>query len=247
MRMRNLLAGLLAGCVCPGSGPAVAQEAPAVTMQAIVQAWKGRQDRVATARFTWTGVQSISKEGLGPPGEKNKPPEQGVTFDCKEVLMLDGDKMRFEKQGKIWDEEESKLVPNEKISTSDGTESRDFWPRGTKASDQGYINVGKRNSKVGSIHTRPVLMAFRALHPSMSSFRPEQYVIAPERGVVDGSTCVILEQRAQSADTSIVSIWVDPSRDYVINRYTLSRNGRVSKKLDIRYRQDDQCGWVPSA
>jgi hypothetical protein len=217
------------------------------TVATIVNVWKARQDSVRTVRFIYGGKESAAKESLSPPGRSlPKPPEQGISFDANEGIMLDGDKMRYQIKGSIWDAEKGELVPNEKIFTFDGEESKDFWPKGTKKADQGYINTIKHNSQVTSLHALPILMLFRPFHSSMGFFKPERYVVGPQPGVIGDRTCLILNEVPEPTSTRVRAIWVDPARDYVVCRYAISTNGQTHVKLDISYQQDPKHGWVPS-
>jgi len=94
----------------------------------------------------------------------------------------------------------------------------------------------------------PLVLALRPLEASISAVDLAHYSVAPTRGFIGDTSCMILDPSHQPTlePKAVVSLWVDPTRDYVIRRAIVSFKGEERSRVDIDYASDPTCGWMPS-
>ena len=72
------------------------------TLNSVVNAWRARQDRTRSARFTWhetrtiAGDMPLERRPIAELKRLGNPPEKTFEYDCS--LSLDGDMLRWEAQ-----------------------------------------------------------------------------------------------------------------------------------------------------
>jgi hypothetical protein len=57
---------------------------------------------------------------------------------------------------------------------------------------------------------------------------------------------MILEERHDPSGWK-TSLWVEPERDFLINRYRVVFEQKVMIEIEIDYLEDAQWGWIPNA
>lgn len=230
----------------------------AVTVDKVFQAWKERQRCVRTARFQMDvsqthpkGSQLGSNDVAVMRGRASNPkagpvPPHDTTVALKWSLSLNGDWMRFLNEGPRWEVKLDQFIPQKYISVYDGEESKRFFEKwGEGVHPLGFVNMEKHNPDITAFDLWPILLTYRALHPTMDLlFHDKPWVLAPGTGVFQERNCVILERQE---GVRKYSCWVDPERDFTIRRVVETLNGNVGILLDIAYRNDPSHGWVPSS
>jgi len=250
------LAAMVANfCAAGESGSVANRNAPSgVTLEQILDAWKARQARVRSAQFVWTTRKTLPRGRFSrdrdPRFEKSSsvdsgpsPPED-TEFTVPMELSFDGDKMRVSYTNKVWSEEERAFFDQTFISTFNGKVSKSFVPR-TKRWPQGVIRPEEHNLEATNLYAQPVLMMYRATHPTMGMFLPKSWVLSQQTPVFNGRQCVVLEEMGESSSVQR-ALWVDPQREFCIVRYLLTQRRNLEVKLDIEYSQTAQREWVPT-
>jgi hypothetical protein len=62
---------------------------------------------------------------------------------------------------------------------------------------------------------------------------------------IDGSRCD--EYVITSAPNDVDSFWLDPGKDYLVRRHQRRSPKRLLYQTDIKYRKDDELGWLPAS
>jgi hypothetical protein len=231
---------------------------PAVTLETISNAWKGRQDRIQSARFTWTERETVTKGYLSnlvgslPLGQQRlkdmgiQPgevvPPQDITYDVPASLCLDGAKVRYTRDSRQWSAKQKAYVIEPSHMAFDGKIGKTFLPVGSSYAPWPQGTIQRRNPNANPLHLSPLVMTFRAFSSEMRVFDIETLELTGRRSMIDGKSC--LELQRQSAN-HLLQLWVDPTRDYVMVRYLTTKGQRPSTKIDVSYRQDLGNGWIP--
>jgi hypothetical protein len=250
---------LLAATVLAGQDSHTDTDSRQVTMATIMKAWKNRQERLRSARFEWVTQQTLTEGTIltkemaklhtvnGVPLQDAIPPRE-ATFSYPSTLVLDGERLSYTNESMAWSHEEKTFVRQKSVSAFDGEISKSYYSPGPIEFGKGFIYAHKVSSAVKEAATQPLLRNYRPLHPSMDPFRPEDYVIVPERGIVENRSCTILRQKPNSKQSvSTNEWWVDPGRDFVITRHRLLNNntGKPAMQATLTFGRDDQVGWIP--
>ena len=106
------------------------------TLDSVVETWKARQDRTRSARFTWHGtLTTAGAMELGKRPAKDRKaiahlPDKTVKHDCS--LSLDGDMLRYERNGPEWVAEFSDYAAYPYIAVFDGEVGKSFYGAGRR-------------------------------------------------------------------------------------------------------------------
>jgi hypothetical protein len=234
------------------TGVVTAQVPGVMKLEDIVQEAQRRQDKVRSLHFRWTQHQTDAKGSrtlpppLSPPGEVIPP--RDVTYDVHPEVWIDGSKMRFAYENHQWFKEEQAMLPCPYVGTFDGKLLKTLDANGGsgKPYPVGSIQAEQRHFDVGSVHLMPLLMTFRAADPNMRPFDISQMTTTGKQAPIDGRLCREL-QLELPATAVVYHLWVDPSRDFVICRYTQTNNRKLVYQVNVRFTDDPQAGWAPSA
>lgn len=228
--------------------------AQSVRLDDILDQWKARQKAVKSARFVWTEERiepkgwkknpTMSKE-VNPRGLTD-PPEDLITKN-ESILSIDGDKFRYTVRslGRKPDSS-AEIPPFDYVSVFDGRLHRAYYapwinkeyPQGDQAEPEGPLQ--QRIS-----YLKPVLWAYRALDPSLNDFNPTKMRKAIREDLVNDIKAFVIEQ--DNAQSTKVSIWVDPSRAFAILRYVYHQEAPIVR-FDMSYEQEKESQqWVPKA
>lgn len=255
-RVRGMvLAGLL---LFPLSSTAFAAEQPASKV-AIIRAWKTRQQRVKSFRFVWTKNVIKTKEWNAEKAarfrrrlqqeqdetaKQRSGPTEDVEFEQRRILTVAADKTRLMDDGFSQVGGSNELWPTVITSVFDNSKRTSL---GTRKGPSGEIvpqaSISKVNSEMEDSDVKPLLWCYRMFAPSMQlSFRPERLEVTGEMAVIQGKRCVRLRDGP-------VSLYVDPTRDFLPLRFIVYRadRERISVQMDVRYIDGGHHGWVPSA
>ena len=206
---------------------------------ALRQAWQRRQDLVKTARFEWKSDCQKRSNSASEPIPVHRPAV---------IFMLAGRRCRYSTP-LIDLANAASPTQGEYLSTFDERRSMQLVSHRTKRAGTGIIYAGQEYEDVNNINFHAVTLCFRPLDPRFHQGQDlSDYSLAPSQEVVEGVRCVVLRSRTSSFRSTVMhSLWVDPSRAYVIVRRTCEVDGRLSTQLDIDYAVDEVAGWVPSA
>jgi hypothetical protein len=238
---------LSAALLTLSAGPTLANEAEEVSITVIEKAWKERQDRVKSGVFTWTETRFQTKGSLSAlMGQRGNPkgkviPPTDFSFEVPSQLSVDGEKLRYEYEDRQWSEDKDDFVPSAYVSAFNGDAGKFLYPNGltTGRPPQAGIRPERHLPFADSAELRPLLTAFRGLIPGMRYIDIQEMAIPGRRAVIDGVSCIELELQPNR-------LWVDPTRDFVVSRFTLGE-GKPTYQITVRYDRDTSGVWVPDS
>jgi hypothetical protein len=229
-----------------------AQEQNDALLARVLQAWQERQDRTKSLRFRWSGQKTYPKGAIpsrvtSRPGDASKAvtPKEDTTFETHHSLALDGDRIRYHNENKIWSHPRQEFLPQVYDCSYDGRDCKQFWPRGAVAHPKGVLRSESFNVEMNNVNARPVLMTYRAMSPHVQLPHASELRLLKERAILDGHSCLILEQHPKFGQRRLVTMWVDPDRDYSIVRLLSSAEQKSVLQLTVNYRHDPDYGFVP--
>jgi hypothetical protein len=244
----SLLAALLAlFALSRSTGQGGAEDHPAV------KAARAREKAIKTVaiQFKMTEVLAKGAVSAGQPGPL-KPakvvPEKETTLESTNRLVFDGRKVRYEHNHPTWLLPNGKLVKPDFVGAFDGTQAKSLHPRGLDGTrhPQGFLLMDGRLEFVRALDLIPLNSTFRGNNPNFSGYTAGQLKPTNRTVLIDGAMCdEIVPRRVGQAAPSGTAMYFDPTKDYVLRRIRMERNGRTSIQLDATYRRDKQHGWLP--
>jgi hypothetical protein len=239
---------------------AFAEDDDRSVLSSVFDAWAKRQETVRSLRIEWTQRLTIRKVAISfveevtprtAPGNSTEPADQPkpgdlVTVTQRNILLLDGERFSYQVDtdgGKTLD------MPPHCHCTYDGSTSQMYAVIEPDDPGLGTGNGVVRNEPyafaVDSTGLRPLLLAFRGADPVLARVDPADFRIAPNRGVIDDVSCIIVEHAGQQQPH--LYFWVDPARDHAVLREHETYNGVDRIQKDISYQNDPEFGRIPSA
>jgi hypothetical protein len=219
-----------------------------VDLKKISRAWKDRQDRLRTGRFSWTVEETIPKGFLstflaGRPGARQRleamgiapgevvPPED-VTFQVRSSVTLDGLKIRYEREGRQWSGKKRTYVPQPYVAVFDGKVGKSLYANGSPSTPwpQASTHPSYPSTPTDVI---PLFMTFRPGVPGLRDFDIGRFHLTGQQRDMGGGTVLELEQRSRN---SVGRVCVDPSRDFVIRSVDDVVADVLVRKIVIEYR-----------
>ncbi|MCA9108762.1 MAG: M48 family metalloprotease, partial [Planctomycetaceae bacterium] len=218
----------------------------------IFEALRQREERIRSFRFEWK--QTIVNN-LGTETE-----EDDIVCSQQSSLAVDGQKVAYAKSG---------TEPVAKDSSDDlllgkpqqwETRAMSFQHRfdglidraTTSYPDTGiveppYLSPAGNCSATEITDTQPIVHNLRALNPAMWNIDWTQVEVSSEVTEIGGRKCLAIRTIREGFPTSIQTWFVDPSRDFVVVRYTRQREGQPpTSVIDIDFTKDSEHGWIPS-
>ena len=237
---------------------------PVPTKSEILAAWQKHQDAIRTFRFAWTEQQNHPKGWL--PNPRFRQPEwlniPGLLIDrnytVPKTLTVDGNKMRytFELDRKEEPDGMEVLAPQgdnrglgvsrkySYVSVFDGQMGKVSLSSLT-GSPPPTIRQEASNVDAQNLDTRAILMSLRPLDPMMGHLLIERAVTNQGRRFYKGRSTMILEERHDPSGWK-TSLWIEPERGFLVNRYRVFFEQRLMVDIDIDYVEDPRWGWLPN-
>jgi hypothetical protein len=167
------------------------------------------------------------------------PPGDLVTRNQCEILLGDGDNIRYVKEGPRWSSNYRGFVEARYISTFNGEVSMSG-----AFSRQGYDrNACWLAARFQDQHARvwPITWVYR---PLSSFIDLNEWTLLPRTQEVDGRTCVVLEMEITSRG-SYRQLFLDVHRDFVPIQVRQLFKGRPRLHMVIDYKDDPTWGPIP--
>ncbi len=210
---------------------------------------KKRQEAVKTLKvvFKRTEVEGAgSASANAPRGLKPSTPvpARETTIESENRLFLDGDKVRYEDNHPLWEISTGKLRKMDSVYAFDGTLAKLLHPYSNHGGPLGSIEKAAYQEKVKSYELTPLTVTFRGLNPAIC---PDALADAKPSGVtlpINGESC---QEYVLARSSLVISLWMDPTKDYVIRRISKQRNGKIVEQHDITYQRNALVGWVPES
>jgi hypothetical protein len=224
------------------------QERPPVTLEAVESAWKERQEKVRTARFTWTEENTFPKgtiPGRGGPGRgmQAEPPDD-VVKQYLHSFVLDGKKLRITLEGELWLTGKSEFQSRRQIISFDGKstkiyegEAKGAFPHGSNYSDGAIKDFITPTSY-------SIVLWCRARDNAISPLDISEFKLSESTVSIGDKQCILLEKPTKGRLKETCA--VDPQRDFIVLRYSIDVGGKPTAQLEVDYVQDASCGWVPN-
>ncbi len=234
--------------------PVRADEKEPVTLDAIARAWQQRQDKVKSARFVWKERRTDARGSHTPVDAKDptavRPPTD-ITYETEVTALVQGDALRVSYTDQWWSPALDRLKRMPYLGVFDGRNTykrlraagiRNDWPEGS-------IKEAGMHPDAMTPQLRPILMTCQARNPRLRTYDIEQFSLTGKRAVIGDHSCVELVRRTQTAKKgpSVVHLWVDPLRDFVIVRDATVEGGILLVQLDVQFQPHGVAGWVPQA
>lgn len=217
------------------------QAATADDKSAIIDAWSRRQERVHSFHFEWDQVmRKLAAPGGG--GSPDAATRVWTEVSQRGEFRLSGDRIdnRLSSESGA-----ATTTPGFLRGTYDGNSSRRYGQQAPDATQTGtgYVNSVPYAYGVREAEVAPLLLTYRPLHPVIGKIDPKRSEVLPQKRQIGEHVCLILQVNSPSG--VVDTYWVDPSRDYIILRYTSAFQGRDSVRLDIEYERNQFNEWVP--
>ncbi len=213
----------------------------------IVQMVKSRQQQVRTVDCTWSSVTLYPK---GPAAYWSELAEARQSAEASEAtvqdvrrLVIDGDRMRFERRGPMWNLDEGRFEGAEELAVfADGRERLLFAGRHGVPPRSG--STGARNHGVSAVHNYPVLMAYRLFDPVFGGPDPEQVELVGN-AIWEGQRCVVIEHWDRRRQGAIWDRWwlAEDLGYRVVHWRSMWPDGKVASQVTMQYERDKRGDW----
>lgn len=238
---------------------------PIATRPEIIAAWRKRTDAIQSFRFAWTERQVHprgwipnprfpEREWLNIPGLR-----RDRTYTVSKTLLVDGNKMRYAFELNRPPEPDGVVITSPTGDTTGLGEGRHYSYVSVFDGQSGQVRLTLLNGDMPptalpttsnvdaqNLDTRPIMMALRPLHPVMGHLLVDRAVPNQGRRLFKGRSTMILEERRDPSGWK-TSVWIEPERDFLVNRYHVCFEQQISIEIDIDYVEDARWGWVPNA
>lgn len=236
-------------------GPVQAAE---LTVEQIEAAWKRREDRTKAFTIEWVEKHHIpraarsemyKRRGMEERHNPNKEviPPADRFFEVKSSLCVDDLAIRFETGRADWIQRQGQMVVVGYVGV---------WDKEGKARTLREIG-GPSGQTIGGIHQSgrgfeprerkiiPIFATFRATHQRFRPFPLRDYTLTGRSLVVNGVRSPELEAQQGRVRTRL---WVVPTQECVISRYTEAIEGKLRAQIEVTYRHDPKTSlYVPTS
>lgn len=224
------------------SGVAHTLFAQGETLDTIVGVWRERERETKTVQI------ELAESFLTGKGSILGGPPKDIVSDLRCVLIIDGQKIRYERIGEVWTDVVKSSVPETMIAVFDGKVAKVLSQRPRNDDvlhSLGWIRKSREHPDVRNSYLAPALWHYRPLSPSLGGFHADQLKLVKTDALVDGRRCLLLEERKAGKPLVLRNYWVDPERDMSIVRLVRTWGQVVDHQCDISYQKDPKDGWRP--
>jgi len=237
-------AGVFTACICVAICiplAAYVQEKQDETITAIRDAALRREQKAQTLKVGWK--ERTNYYAVAGARRRGRPvvtatSNDNVDVTCLNTVTIDGARIRF-----AWNRSDG-------INTLSAFDGQTYRMIDTPTSSHQYPRgrvVKALNPDITMMALKPILMEFRLINPAVRAFQLTKFKVVDRNAVLDGHKCVLINDDDTGA-ANIESMWLDPARDYLVLRNTITnrRTSAESRRLDISYLDEPTVGWVPS-
>jgi hypothetical protein len=230
---------------------------PGVSIDDIVKAWEARTKKVSTLRFKWSDSYRLRRgqalmpdpNGVTDPANPQNQvvPEQARTFEPFMSLVVDGDNIRYELKDLTLSLKQ-KLVAQQTAWVWSSEEYRHLYEPGGVHYPRGHVSqtILATWHPGDDAYLVPLLMTYRPFHPTLGVFEHfrQRFRVVTGTHVVNGRQCILLKDNPRPLSDIVVSLFLDPERDFVLMRQTLDAKGVECGRIEfLEYKQTD-ANWV---
>jgi len=238
---------------------------PVATRPEIIAAWQKRTDAIRSFRFAWTERQIHprgwipnprfpEREWLNIPGLR-----RDRTYTVTKTLSVDGNRMRYAFELNRPPDPDGVRIISPTGDTTGLGEGKHYTYVSVFDGQSGQVRLALLNNEMPptalpttanvdaqNLDTRPIMMALRPLDPVMGHLLVDRAVPNLGRNFFKGRSTMILEEQRDPSGWK-TSVWIEPERDFLVNRYHVCFEQQISIEIDVEYVQDARWGWIPSA
>jgi hypothetical protein len=206
----------------------------------IIDEWAKREPAIQSVRFRWVKV-TTGDLPLKPRRDKKPLPPPATPLESKEVLIIKGDRMRFQTAGPAYNERSNAYVNQEYVSNFDGATSKVFYDlSGSAPWRVGFITKRAENQDCDNYHLRPMMLFCLRLSPRYSPFKgAAKCKLGDTEREIQGRRCRAIIKGDES-------YWFDPPKNNAVILYEGTAGGGVVLRQEIFYKDDPKYGPIPS-
>jgi hypothetical protein len=208
----------------------------------VIDQWAKREPAIQSLRFRWvkvtTGDLPLPRRGDMKPLPLPPPP---TPLESKEVLIIKGDRMRFETAGPAYNARSNAYGHQKYVSTFDRATNKVLFDlSGSPPWRVGFITIKAENQECRNYYLRPMMLFCQPLSPRYSPFKgPAKRRLSDTTREIQGRWCrAIIEGEA--------SYWFDLSGENAVLLYEITQSGRVVFHQEFFYKDDPKYGPIPS-
>lgn len=240
------------------SGSAPPSEACAQTdvLETVLAAWKGREQAVQGARFAWTEIRTVAPHSQLTRPQKGAAylgPDSTMTIRREVRVLIQGNRMRYMRQGAMWDREVGDFVNRTYMSAFDGVVATQWYDDSDRATSEvlshrlGFLSAAPAGPDADLAALYPVLHLFRGTHPDFGNVDVLRCrVVGSAR--LDGTDCWIIQ--TPPIREVIRRYFVDAARDFTILRIegTVAQTHQALYTFDVAVKYDATARlWIPTS
>lgn len=220
----------------------------------IREAWQQRARSTRTFHFewmatmTWTAAavaDSPSRLHARERGQHEDPPGDHVLRDVREVLIVDGEKARYETTS-ISLAAGKEGHPQPMLSAFDGVLRQSFQPEAAVDYDQGVIGGAAASDHWTQAHLSALTLAFRPHLSPLPELNATNFSLVSIDAEWDGVPCFVIDERPGVREGGVHdTLWID-ARSNLPVRWESDVSGQRSFEAEIQYAPDAEVGFVPS-
>lgn len=247
------------------AGSIQAQQDPArdVTVRELLRMWREREEAVQTFRAEYREIRTLLKgmsagrdlRGLDDDG--NPFPPEDTTTEIHLVMHVDGTKWRMDMRGPWWNHRAEAVVEQQFVELFDGQDYLTYFGISEATNDAYplvFVNPGgevkfSKESFGQSSTSFVLLLNFRNSLDRFLGVNADEWRMGTLRAVIDGNECFVVEdvKAIPGIGEAFHRCWVDPQRGYRVLRREIGFGDFVGSRVDIRYREDPEFGWIPES
>ncbi|MEX2317565.1 MAG: hypothetical protein WD669_10470 [Pirellulales bacterium] len=214
------------------------------------RAWLARISIIENGRFKFTERRTIVAGSMPSFKQTETPlPPEDVSLEMSVLISFQKKMLRYDVEGPRWIVQTEEFSKRRYISVFDGTDSKSFYSADESTDNSfhptGFINKDEGNFDSENYHLDAVLLAMKPPTNLLDSATVE----VSSTTLVDSNSeslqrkCILF--RLPDAAGNMVELWTDPARDWIILRKAKFMNDDLVYQLDVRYREDPRCVWLP--
>jgi hypothetical protein len=214
-----------------------------------VQAAESRQRLVQAMDIKFRRTEVVAPGGFSEKpqlAKYDKPvPAIETKIDSVSRLAIDGPKIRYEENHPHWRKDGDLNKTMTALSVFDGSMAKKLC---LDKEHQPPLSTFKATRSVDTakhLILSPIMMAFRGLDPEMNGHPLQTFKASGSRIPIGQDLCD--EYYLPGSPDTTIRLWLDPSKDYLVQRKTIHNGTSLRHQLDISYRKEEGIGWVPDA
>jgi hypothetical protein len=202
-------------------------------------------------RVTWTEVRTQPKGFFdlveGKLDTKAPNPPTDLRLPGSGTLIFDDSSFRADVQRKKWSTKFLKVMDTDSINVYKYDKDISLTRRSTIVEyPDAEIVRRTKSSNVMEYTYWPITCFARGLSLKFAPFDIDQYELTGNTQVVDKSRCIELTRISRANNNREIAL-IDPSRGFLLVRYYIVTDGRVTTRLDVKYATDPKINWIPKS